>query len=158
TDYKLDGPHKTIEAAKDAFQITYKEKFDVEWTERETAVSDRYTYETKTYETFEEVVEVEEVVDETEVATIITKEQEVAVEDATINTETTTTTTVTTEDVTVEHVEKAVVDVKDDQTVTEVVEVKETGKVTEPAVSKGSSWFRKVISTTEAAARGAAGA
>ncbi|KAF9954970.1 hypothetical protein BGZ72_004124, partial [Mortierella alpina] len=28
TDYKLDGPHDTIESAKEAFQITYKEKFD----------------------------------------------------------------------------------------------------------------------------------
>ncbi|KAF9156777.1 hypothetical protein BGX20_004190, partial [Mortierella sp. AD010] len=60
TDHKLDGPHKTIEAAKEAFQLTYKDKFDVEWTERETAVSDKWTYETKTYETFEEVEEVEE--------------------------------------------------------------------------------------------------
>ncbi|KAI1282619.1 hypothetical protein EDD11_001309, partial [Mortierella claussenii] len=54
TDYKLEGPHKTAESAKEAFQVAYKEKFDVEWTERETAVSERWTYETKTYETFEE--------------------------------------------------------------------------------------------------------
>ena len=39
TDYKLDGPHKTIEAAKSAFQVTYYDKFGVEWTERETAVN-----------------------------------------------------------------------------------------------------------------------
>ncbi|KAF9993659.1 hypothetical protein BGZ80_008064, partial [Entomortierella chlamydospora] len=75
TDYKLDGPHKTIEAAKDAFQLTYKEKFAVEWTERETAVSDRYIYETKTYETFEEVEEVEEVVDENKAQEIISEQE-----------------------------------------------------------------------------------
>ncbi|KAF9995996.1 hypothetical protein BGZ79_010270, partial [Entomortierella chlamydospora] len=65
----------TIEAAKDAFQLTYKEKFAVEWTERETAVSDRYIYETKTYETFEEVEEVEEVVDENKAQEIISEQE-----------------------------------------------------------------------------------
>ena len=35
----MDGPHETIESAKEAFQVTYKEKFDVEWKERETATS-----------------------------------------------------------------------------------------------------------------------
>ena len=39
TDYKLEGPHKTIEAAKEAFQVTYKDNFGVQWTERETAVN-----------------------------------------------------------------------------------------------------------------------
>ncbi|KAF9355272.1 hypothetical protein BGX26_006786 [Mortierella sp. AD094] len=93
TDYKIDGPHSTIEAAKDAFQLTYKERFDVEWTERETAVSDRYTFETKTYETFEEVVEVEEVVDETEAECFV---------NTMVQTETTA--TATTEEAVLEHV------------------------------------------------------
>ncbi|KAG0000518.1 hypothetical protein BGZ79_005823 [Entomortierella chlamydospora] len=67
TDYKLNGPHQTTEAAKDAFQLTYKEKFDVEWTERKTAVSDKWTYEAKTYVALGEVVEVVEPVDENSV-------------------------------------------------------------------------------------------
>ncbi|KAF9967332.1 hypothetical protein BGZ70_009957, partial [Mortierella alpina] len=74
TEYTLDGPHETIESAKEAFQVSYKEKFDVEWKEREIATSDRWTYEVKTYETFEELEEVEEVVEETEVQAIITRE------------------------------------------------------------------------------------
>ncbi|KAG0011240.1 hypothetical protein BGZ80_000826, partial [Entomortierella chlamydospora] len=144
TDCKLDGPHQTIEAAKDAFQLTYKEKFGVEWTERETAVSDKWTYETKTYETFEEVEQVEEVVDETEAAAIIRKNQEVADGDATVNAETTATTTVTTDNATVEHAEKSVADVKG-QTVAEAAEVKEPGNVAKPAVPKDTSWFRRPV-------------
>ncbi|KAG0029631.1 hypothetical protein BGZ81_003558, partial [Podila clonocystis] len=60
TDYKLDGPHDTIEAAKSAFQISYKERFGLEWETRETTVSEQWTYETKTYETYEEIEYVEE--------------------------------------------------------------------------------------------------
>ncbi|KAF9945191.1 hypothetical protein BGZ72_001584, partial [Mortierella alpina] len=74
TDYKLDGPHDTIENAKDAFQLTYKEKFDVEWKEREIATSEKWTYEVKTYETFEEVEEIEEIVEDVEVSELIAKE------------------------------------------------------------------------------------
>ncbi|KAG0307670.1 hypothetical protein BGZ98_010139, partial [Dissophora globulifera] len=92
TEYKLDGPHDTIEAAKETFQINYKESFDISWTEREVAVSDRYTYEIKTYETYEVIEEIEEVVDESEVATIITRENEVQVSESTIVNETQTTT------------------------------------------------------------------
>ena len=44
TDYKLEGPHKTIEAAKEAFQVTYKDNFGVQWTERETAVNGKALY------------------------------------------------------------------------------------------------------------------
>ncbi|KAF8919385.1 hypothetical protein BGZ58_004643, partial [Dissophora ornata] len=91
TDYKLDGPHKTIESAKDAFQVTYKEKFDVEWTDREVAPSDKWTYETVTHETFDEVEEVEDVVYETEVEKIVAHEANVVVD--------TIATTVTTEEV-----------------------------------------------------------
>ena len=43
TDYKLDGPHKTIESAKEAFQVTYKEKFDVDWVDREVTPSGKLT-------------------------------------------------------------------------------------------------------------------
>ncbi|KAF9170529.1 hypothetical protein BGX20_008864, partial [Mortierella sp. AD010] len=93
TDYELDGPHKTVEAAKDAFQLTYKDKFDVEWTERETAVSDKWTYETKAYETFEEVEEVEEVIDETKALEIVSLQERTIEEEPTTVTETTTTTT-----------------------------------------------------------------
>ncbi|KAF9342107.1 hypothetical protein BGX26_008341, partial [Mortierella sp. AD094] len=154
----LDGPHQTIEAAKDAFQLTYKEKFDVEWTERETAVSDRWTYEVKTYETFEETESVEEVVDETEVATIITKEEQAVVDDVQVDTQIVTTTTTTQEEVVLEHVTKTVVNDDIETEGVKEITITETGKVSEPAVPKGSSWFRKVISTTEAAARGAADA
>ncbi|KAG0012095.1 hypothetical protein BGZ80_000209, partial [Entomortierella chlamydospora] len=90
TDYQLFGPHETIEAAKDTFQLIYKERFNVEWTDRETAVYDRYTYRTKTYEIFEEVEEIEEIVNETEAAAIIAREP--CVTNTTAQTETTTTT------------------------------------------------------------------
>ncbi|KAF9272375.1 hypothetical protein BGZ68_002454 [Mortierella alpina] len=76
TDYKLDGPYGTIESAKEAFQISYKEKFDIEWTERETTVSDKWTYEIQTYEPFEEIEEAEEIVEGSEVERIIARENE----------------------------------------------------------------------------------
>jgi hypothetical protein len=40
----LDGPHETIESAKAAFQITYREQFGVQWEERETTVSGKLLY------------------------------------------------------------------------------------------------------------------
>ncbi|KAF8924852.1 hypothetical protein BGZ58_001364, partial [Dissophora ornata] len=101
TDYKLDGPHKTIESAKDAFKVTYKNNFDIDWTERETANSDRFKYEIQTYETIEVVEEVEEDVDDKEAEVILAREKDVAVSEETTATTTTTTTTVTTEDVAV---------------------------------------------------------
>ena len=42
TDYKLDGPHETVESAKAAFQVTYRDNFGVQWEERETAVSGKF--------------------------------------------------------------------------------------------------------------------
>ncbi|KAF9197373.1 hypothetical protein BGZ59_005486, partial [Podila verticillata] len=39
TEYRLDGPHETIESAKAAFLITYHDQFGVEWQTRETTVS-----------------------------------------------------------------------------------------------------------------------
>ncbi|KAF9546834.1 hypothetical protein EC957_009285 [Mortierella hygrophila] len=173
TDYKLDGPHETVESAKTAFQVTYHENFGVQWEERETAVSERFTYEVKTYETFETIEEVEEIVEETEAVAIIAREQEIVTEDEVITTETTTTTTTTTEGETVlEHVQKdVIVDKKvevDVDVSVEVVDVevekkeakdiiitKETGVVTKPAVPKGTSWFRKIATATGATAVGA---
>ncbi|KAF9981868.1 hypothetical protein BGZ75_006777 [Mortierella antarctica] len=104
TDYKLNGPHETIESAKEALQITYKEKFDVEWTEREINTSERWVYEVKTYETFEEIKEVEEVIEESDAEIIIASEKETVVKDTKITEETTT--TVTVEEVILEHVTK----------------------------------------------------
>ncbi|KAF9151549.1 hypothetical protein BGX20_005384, partial [Mortierella sp. AD010] len=127
TDYKLDGPYRTIGIAKDVFQLIFKDKFDIEWTERETAVSDKWTYETKTYETFEEVEEVEEVVDETKAQEIISQQEREVEENPTTVTESTTTTT------------------------TEEAVVTEEDEVSKPADSKGSL-FGHLVSSTEAAA------
>ncbi|KAF9971049.1 hypothetical protein BGZ75_002037, partial [Mortierella antarctica] len=91
TEYSLDGPHETVESAKKALQVSYKDKFDVEWKEREIATNDRWTYEVKTYETFEEVEEIEEVVEETEAAVIIAREKEIVVDDHSVQIDTLTT-------------------------------------------------------------------
>ncbi|KAF8956395.1 hypothetical protein BGZ52_000147, partial [Haplosporangium bisporale] len=144
TDYKLDGPHDTIESAKSAFQVTYKERFGLEWETRETTVSEQWTYEVKTYETYEEIEYVEEVVEEEEAQIIIKQEKEIVVsEDVVVSEETTTTTT--TEEVSVEHVTETtevVVEEEDHkEKVTEIVI--ETGKTTETAAPKSSSWFKK---------------
>ncbi|KAG0006765.1 hypothetical protein BGZ81_005307, partial [Podila clonocystis] len=123
TDYKLDGPHDTIESAKSAFQVTYKERFGLEWETRETTISEQWTYEVQTYETYEEIEYVEEVIEEEEAQIIIeqqreiitketkqadvsvqidvSKEEEVEVVEEVVH-ETTTTTT-TTEEVILEH-------------------------------------------------------
>src|SRR5690349_623562 len=70
------------------------------------SLTERFTYEVKTYETFETVEEVEEIVEETEAVAIIAREQEIVTQDEIIATETTTTTTITTEGETVlEHVQ-----------------------------------------------------
>ncbi|KAF9398099.1 hypothetical protein BGZ94_006104, partial [Podila epigama] len=87
-EYKLDGPHETIESAKDAFQLTYKEKFGIEWSVRETTVSEKWTYEVKTYETYEEIEYIEEIVEEAEAEVIIKKEQQLVIEDVEVKTET----------------------------------------------------------------------
>ncbi|KAG0334402.1 hypothetical protein BG005_004865, partial [Podila minutissima] len=146
TDYKLDSPHETVESAKEAFQVTYKEKFGLEWTTRETTVSENYTYEAKTYETYEEIEYVEEVVEEEQAQVIIKQEKEIVVsEDVTVREETVTTTTE--EEITLEHTtetkEVVIEEVTQQETVVTEVVV-ETGK-TQPAVSRGSSWFKKAI-------------
>ncbi|KAF9948316.1 hypothetical protein BGZ70_002271 [Mortierella alpina] len=76
TDYKLDGPHGTIESAKEAFQVTYKEKFDVEWTDRETTTSERWTYVVRIYETLEKIEEIKEVIEETAAEIIFARDHE----------------------------------------------------------------------------------
>ncbi|KAF9307936.1 hypothetical protein BG003_011837, partial [Podila horticola] len=152
TDYKLDGPHETIESAKSAFQVTYKERFGLEWETRETTVSEQWAYEVKSYETYEEIEYVEEVVEETEAQLIIKKEHKVVMsEDVTVHEETTTTTT--TEEVTLEHTVKevAVVEETEKEDVQEVIIVQETGVVEKPAAPKGISWFKKVIGAGAAA-------
>ncbi|KAG0023907.1 hypothetical protein BGZ82_010620 [Podila clonocystis] len=87
TNYNLDGPHKTIEAAKAAFHVTYKEYFGLEWETRETTVSECWTYEFKTYETFEETEYTEEIVEDYEVKEIVAREQQVIVEGNVISSE-----------------------------------------------------------------------
>ncbi|KAG0059654.1 hypothetical protein BGZ92_006903, partial [Podila epicladia] len=155
TDYKLDGPHETIESAKSAFQITYKERFGLEWETRETTISEQWTYEVKTYETYEEVEYVEEVVEEAEAEIIIKREQETIVsEDVTVHEETVTTTT--TEEVVLEHTETTTeVVVEEDHTEKTTETIVETG-VAKPAVSKGSSWFKKAVGGVAAVGAGAA--
>ncbi|KAG0007178.1 hypothetical protein BGZ81_005114, partial [Podila clonocystis] len=156
TDYKLDGPHDTVEVAKEAFQVSYKEKFGLEWTTRETTVSEHYTYEVQTYETFEETEYIEEVVEEEEAQIIIKQEKEITVsEDVTVHEETTTTTT--TEEIVLEHTTETTEVLVEEETqkekVTEVIV--ETG-VAKPAVSKGSSWFKKAVGGVAAVGAGAA--
>ncbi|KAG0339141.1 hypothetical protein BG004_006938, partial [Podila humilis] len=87
TDYKLDGPHETIEAAKTAFEVTYKENFGHEWKTRETLVNERWSYEVKTYEVFEETEEVEEIVEDYEVKEIVAREQQIIVDGKIVSTE-----------------------------------------------------------------------
>ncbi|KAG0212875.1 hypothetical protein BGX31_001379, partial [Mortierella sp. GBA43] len=70
-EYKLDGPHETVEAAKEAYVISYKQTYDIEWTERHTIVSEKWTVETFVYEEYEEVEEIEEVIEEKEALEII---------------------------------------------------------------------------------------
>ncbi|KAG0197079.1 hypothetical protein BGX28_009421, partial [Mortierella sp. GBA30] len=156
TDYKLEGPHETVESAKDAFLITYKEKFDIEWQEREIAVSEKWTYETKTYETFEEIEEVEEIVEETEAQVIIAREQEVVVEGYNTGTSTSTTTTTTTgSEVVVEQVTEGEDVFEGEEVVKVITTTRETGVVAKPAVTKESSWFRRIAAGAGAAAAGA---
>ncbi|KAF9107960.1 hypothetical protein BGX29_004073, partial [Mortierella sp. GBA35] len=159
TEYRLDGPHDTVESAKAAFHVTYREQFGVQWEERETAVNERFTYEFKTYETIEEIEEIEEVVDENVAVAIISRNQDVVNNNKVIVTEDSTTTTVIKEDnVVVEHVHTAVIvdDQKEAEAVKEVVVTKVTGVATKPAVPEETSWFRRIATATGTAVTGAA--
>ncbi|KAG0042292.1 hypothetical protein BGZ83_000678 [Gryganskiella cystojenkinii] len=94
TDFRLEGPHTTIKAAKEAFQVTYSDLFGVQWTERETDVNDAWLYEVKTHETLGETEEIEEVFDETEVSADIALQTEVEQKkEAEVETSTSTTAT-----------------------------------------------------------------
>ncbi|KAF8923185.1 hypothetical protein BGZ47_004967, partial [Haplosporangium gracile] len=153
--YKLDGPHDTVESAKAAFQVTYRENFGVQWQERETAVSERFTYEVKTYETFESIEIVEEVVDEKVAEVILQRKEEVIVDEETIQAEITTSTTLTHQDESVSEVAYEV-EVIDGEEITKIITTtKETGVVAQPAVTKSTSWFRKLAAGAGAATAGA---
>ncbi|KAG0008433.1 hypothetical protein BGZ82_004682, partial [Podila clonocystis] len=156
TDYKLGGPHETIESAKSAFQISYKEHFGLEWETRETTVSEQWAYEIKIYETYEEIEHVEEVVEEAEADIIIKREKETTVsEDVTVHEETTTTTT--NEEVILEHTTETTEVIVEEETQKEnVTEVVVETDVAKPAVSKGSSWFKKAVGGVAAVDAGAA--
>ncbi|KAF9292978.1 hypothetical protein BGZ91_010400, partial [Linnemannia elongata] len=119
----------------------------------------RFTYEVKTYETIEEYEEVEEVIDDVEVAVILAREKEVQVDDKIVKTEVTTTTTTKAEDeIVLEHTQKDVIITQtetDEKDVKETIITKETGVVAKPAAPKGTSWFRKIATATGAAVVGA---
>ncbi|KAI1316330.1 hypothetical protein EDD11_010109 [Mortierella claussenii] len=158
TDYKLEGPHDNVDSAKQAFKINYKEKFDIEWAERETSISDRYTYQVKTYETIEEVEEVEEIIDAEEAETIIARGEVGVIVDDAIRTDTSIKTSANKETAADEQTITAEVVVdktKQEEDIKETIVVKETGVVAEPAVSKETSWLRRLASGAGAAAAGA---
>ncbi|KAF9295667.1 hypothetical protein BGZ91_010215, partial [Linnemannia elongata] len=131
--------------------------FGVQWEERETTVSERYTYEFKTYETFETIEEIEEVVEEDVAIAINSRDQGVVSEGKVVTEGTTSTTVIKEDDVVVEHVHTAViVDKKtEEEAVKEVVITKVTGVPTQPAVPKGTSWFRRIATGAGAVVAGA---
>ncbi|KAF9896072.1 hypothetical protein BX616_008194, partial [Lobosporangium transversale] len=165
TDYKLDGPHKTIAEAKEAFKVTYVTIFGITWTERETAVSERFTYQTITHEVVEETEVIEEVIEETEVTTVVTEETKSTTGDVIIKEETKTINQG--EEIILEHheqketviepkdeVEEKEVTVAGEKKVIEVATKIEKGVVTQPAVPKKASWFRRVVKSGEDTIRG----
>ncbi|KAF9898141.1 hypothetical protein EC991_000810, partial [Linnemannia zychae] len=132
--------------------------FGVQWEQRETTVSERFTYEIKTYETIEEIEEIEEIVEENVAVAIVAREQEAVSGDKLITSDCTTfTTVIKAEDVVVEQVQTAVIvdDKKETEAVKEVSITKVTGVAPKPAVTKETSWFRKIASATGAAVVGA---
>ncbi|KAF9895974.1 hypothetical protein BX616_008424, partial [Lobosporangium transversale] len=147
-DYKLDGPHKTIEDAKASFYLIYKEWFGLEWSQRQISTSERYTVETITYETIEETETIEEIINEKEV--VVQRTEDVGTgNDTVIKTETIT--VITEPQICIEYVEKTPiiveVDVEGEKEIKTIItkEKKEKGVVTQPAVSKKASWFRRVV-------------
>ncbi|KAF9081901.1 hypothetical protein BGX29_004193, partial [Mortierella sp. GBA35] len=138
--------------------VTYHEKFGVQWQERETTVSERFTYEIQTHETFETVEEVEEVVDEKVAEVIISWEREIVIEEETVQTEKATSTATTHHEENVSEVAYEV-EVVDGEEITKLITtIKETGIVAEPAVTKKTSWFRRLADGADGAAAAAAGA
>ncbi|KAF9194309.1 hypothetical protein BGZ49_003176, partial [Haplosporangium sp. Z 27] len=84
-EYDVDGPHSTIEAAKAAFLAIFTKWYGLEWSKRETAVSDRWSYQVQTYKTFEETEVVEENVDDYEVSKVVAKDQQVIADERVIS-------------------------------------------------------------------------
>ena len=117
-------------------------------------IIDKWTYEVKTYETYEEVEEVEEVIDDKEVETAIARGECTIVNDVVVKKEAVTTTTVDVVEVKETTETESVIEVEEDKKVKEVVIVKGTG-VAQPAVTKETSWFRKLATGAGAAAAGA---
>jgi hypothetical protein len=116
---------------------------------------ERFTYEVKTYETFETVEVVEEVVDEKVAEVILKREQEIVVDEETVQTETTTSTTITHQEESVSEIAYEV-EVVDGEEITKVITTtKETGVVAQPAVTKSTSWLRRLATGAGAAAAGA---
>jgi hypothetical protein len=149
TEYTLDGPHETVEAAKEAYLISYKKTFDIEWSERHNVVSEKWTVETIVHEEYEEIEEVQEVIEESEVEEIIKIQEKEAEAVKTEETKIVHKDDKTTVQKEVEVKKDVIVeDVHIKETVTEVT----TGVVTEEAVPKGTSWFRKAVSAVGGAA------
>ncbi|KAG0334355.1 hypothetical protein BG004_000441, partial [Podila humilis] len=134
TNYKLDGPHETIESAKTAFQVTYQANYGISWETRETTVSEQWTYEVQTYETYETIEEIEEIIEEEEAQVIIAREESISVAGPT---STTVVKTIASGDIVLGDEKK--------ETIKESVIVHEEVKTSKPAVSGGSSWFKKAI-------------
>ncbi|KAF9953724.1 hypothetical protein BGZ72_005211 [Mortierella alpina] len=157
TEYKLDGPYDTIEVAKDAFQLAYKEMFGVEWKERETTTSEKWTYEVKTYETYEEVEEVEKIIEETEAELIRACEKDPVVDDTIVAEGTTT--AANEDEVALEHDTKEAVAVEgaveQEEAVKEPVIRAEIGVVVQPTVNEKVSWSRRAFSGVGNATSGA---
>ncbi|KAG0221975.1 hypothetical protein BGW41_006276, partial [Actinomortierella wolfii] len=76
-EVKMEGPFETIEQAKESFLVIYKEKTGIAWEQRQTIVSEQWSYKVKTYETIEEKEVIEEVVEDYEVSEAVAKERQV---------------------------------------------------------------------------------
>ncbi|KAG0222531.1 hypothetical protein BGW42_006480, partial [Actinomortierella wolfii] len=76
-EVKMEGPFETIEQAKESFLVIYKEKTGIAWDQRQTIVSEQWSYNVKTYETIEEKEVIEEVVEDYEVSEAVAKERQV---------------------------------------------------------------------------------
>ncbi|KAF9970770.1 hypothetical protein BGZ73_006464 [Actinomortierella ambigua] len=92
-EVKMEGPYETIEQAKESFYVIYKERTGIAWEHRESAVSEQWLYETKTYETFETSEVIHEVVEDYEVSEAVAKERQVVSGSTVISTQQTVTTT-----------------------------------------------------------------
>ncbi|KAF9123428.1 hypothetical protein BGW39_008980 [Mortierella sp. 14UC] len=91
-EYKLDGPHETVESAKAAFVDKYHEKFGVQWHRRMTTVGERFVFAVKKHESLETTEIIEEIIGEAEAMDFLSLEPTIPVavdsspEDATLAT------------------------------------------------------------------------